>query len=99
MTAVYLDDILVTGRSVAEHHTNLEQVLHRLQEAGRRLKREKCAFIQQSVTYLGHVLDADGIHPTAEKFTAIKEAPAPCNVTELRSYIGMLNYYHMFSET
>ena len=96
MTAVYLDDILISGKSEQEHNANLELVLNKLQKAGLRLKKSKCAFLQKSVTYLGHRIDADGIHPTQEKLTAIEEAPAPQNVSELRSYLGMLNYYHKF---
>ena len=49
-----------------------------------------------SVIYLGHRLDAEGIHPTAEKVRAIQEAPAPTNVTELRAFLGLVNYYSKF---
>lgn len=96
MTAVYLDDILVTGRTEGEHKSNLLRVLQRLQDAGLRLKKGKCLFMQSSVTYLGHRIDSEGIHPTSEKLEAIARAPAPGNVSELRSYLGMLNYYHRF---
>ena len=45
---------------------------------------------------MGHVIDADGLHPTEDKVKAIKEAPRPRNVAELRSFLGILNYYHKF---
>ena len=45
------------------------------------------------ITYLGHDIDATGIHPTQEKIRAIKEAPIPENVTELRAFLGIVNYY------
>ena len=93
---VYFDDILVAGSSVSEHLSVLEQVLSRLLESGLRLKKEKCHFLVKSVTYLGYQIDATGIHPTSEKIRAIKDAPTPRNVTELKSYIGLLSYYSRF---
>ena len=61
MTVVYLDDILVTGRTPEEHDRDLATVLTRLQRAGLRLKNDKCASRQKSCTYVGHVIDAECI--------------------------------------
>ena len=93
---VYLDDILVTGPTEEEHLAALEEVLRRLQAAGLRLKREKCIFMAPAVTYLGHKIDAQGLHPMPEKVKAVQEAPKPHNVTELKSYLGLLSYYSNF---
>ena len=93
---VYLDDILITGATVEEHLRTLEEVLKRLQEAGLRLNQDKCFFLRPSLEYLGHIIDKDGIHPTAEKTRAIKEAPQPKDVTQLRSFLGLVNYYGKF---
>ena len=92
----YIDDILVTGTTVAEHDSNLEEVLKRLQEHGIRLKQEKCSFFKDSVEYLGHRISANGVHTTKEKTQAIIEAPEPKNIQELRSFLGLLNYYAKF---
>ena len=46
-----------------------------------------------SVTYLGHKIDKDGIHPLAEKVQAVQKAPEPKSVTELKVYLGLLRYY------
>ena len=92
----FLDDVLVTGRTEAEHIANLHKVLSRLQSAGLRLKREKCVFFAPEVVYLGHRIDAAGLHPTTEKVQAVRDAPVPRNVTELKSYLGLLNYYGRF---
>ena len=92
----FLDDVLVTGHTEEEHIANLKKVLHRLQSAGLRLRREKCKFFAPEVVYLGHRINAAGLHPTLEKVQAVKDAPVPRNVTELKSYLGLLNYYGKF---
>ncbi|PIK54921.1 hypothetical protein BSL78_08204 [Apostichopus japonicus] len=74
----------------------LDEVLSKLENAGLRLRKEKCSFMTPSVQYLGHVIDEKGLHPMPEKVKAIKEAPAPRNVTELKSYLGLLTYYGKF---
>ena len=96
MTATYLDDVSVSGCTVEEHHNNLRQVLDRLRDAGLRLRKEKCSFMLPSVTYLGHTIVAEGIHPTKDKLLAVQNAPSTSNVGQLRSYLGMLNYYRKF---
>ncbi len=93
---VYLDDILVTGKSEAAHLHNLEAVLTRPEDAGARLKREKCAFMLPQVQYLGHQISEKGLQPTDEKVRAITEAPTPKDVTQLKSYLDLLNYYTKF---
>ena len=91
-----LDDILVSAANMAEHHERLELVLERLQKYGVRLRFDKCSFMQPRVDYLGHRLDQDGLHPLPDQVEAIQKAPAPTNVTELKSYLGLLNYYGKF---
>ena len=93
---VYLDDILITGPTEEEHLRNLAQVLQRLESAGMRLKRQKCAFLLPSVAYLGHVISQEGLHTEESKVRAIVDAPEPTNVGELRSFLGMVNYYGKF---
>ena len=60
---IYMDDILVTGKDME----NLSAVLQRLQQYGLRIKREKCSFCQQSVQYLGHIIDSEGIRLCEER--------------------------------
>ena len=81
--SIYLDDILVTGTSEAEHLDTLDQVLNHLKTAGLRLKQRKCAFMLESVNYLGHKISQKGLQPTEEKVRAITEASPPTNVSQL----------------
>lgn len=94
--ACYLDDILIAAPTVKEHDALLLKVFQRLQESGVHLREEKCQFSQEQVEYLGYLIDATGIHPTTEKVRAIKEAPKPCNITQLRAFAGLINYYGKF---
>ena len=87
---------MVTDTSEADHLSHLEEVLGRLQEEGIGLRRDKCHFFQPLVTYLGHHIDAKGIHMSTEKVKVIKDAPVPQNVNELRSFLGLVNYYGKF---
>ena len=61
---VYINNILVTGKTPEEHLHNLDQVMHRLQQAGATLKESKCTLAAPSVEYLGHIIDKDGLHPS-----------------------------------
>lgn len=94
---VFLDDIVITGKG-EEHINNLHKVFQRLQAHGLRVRKEKCSFFQDSVTYLGHVIDKNGVRTCPDKVKAILNTPAPSNVSELRSFIGMVMYYAKFLE-
>ena len=79
-TVAYLDDILVTGATEDEHDRNLEAVLARLSAYGFRGRRDKCEFYKQSVTYLGHVIDRNGVQVNPKKVQSIVEMPEPSNL-------------------
>ena len=92
----YLDDILISGSTQQEHLDNLRQVLQRLEQYGIRARRSKCAFMCEAVEYLGHRVDAEGLHTLDTKVTAVLEAPSPQDVQELRSFLGLIHYYGKF---
>ena len=71
-------------------------VLSKLQEVGLKLSKSKCTWFTEQVEYLGYRIDANGIHPTDDKLKAIKDAPAPKDVSQLKSYLGLLNFYRKF---
>ena len=85
-----------TGANEQEHLANFEEVLRRLQFHGITLKQDKCKFVCDHVEYLGHIVDREGLHVTPDKINAIVNAPKPQNVTELRDYLGLVNYYGKF---
>ena len=89
----YLDDILMVGGSQEEHDQRLDTVLDRLSKRGVRLQKEKCLFSAPEVEYLGHVVSEKGLRPIESKYRAIRDAPQPQNLTQLKSYLGLLNYY------
>lgn len=95
-TVAYMDDLLVTGESEVKHLQNLEAVWDKLQTAGVRLKQPKCVFMATEVEYLGHKITAEGLHPASDKVKAIAEAPQPQNVSQLKSFLGLVSYYSRF---
>ena len=68
----------------------------RLEKAGLRVRRDKCKFMVDSVTYLGHQIDPKGLHPLSDKVQAVKDSPSPRNVYELKAHLGLLTYYDKF---
>ena len=82
---IYLDDILV-------HSPHLLEVFNRLAATG--VHGKKCRIGMSSVTYLGHVFSAQGMAPDPNKLQADQEWPAPCNVTDVRQFLGLASYYH-----
>ena len=93
---VYLDEVLVLGRMLDEHNTNLAQVLEQLREAGLRLKPSKCSFAMKEIEYLGHVVSEEGIRTAKSKLEAVKQYPVPKDVKSLRSFVGLVSYYRCF---
>ncbi|CAF1460993.1 unnamed protein product [Adineta ricciae] len=95
-TVAYLDDIIVTGCSELDHLKNLKNVFARIQDFGFKINKQKCSFLQSEVEYLGFVVNSDGIHTSTSKTVAIREMPQPSNVSQLKSFLGMVNHYAKF---
>lgn len=92
----YLDDILIKGEDLESCKENLYKVLERLSNYNVKVNLSKCKLFETEVDYLGHRVDKDGLHPSSEKVEAIVNAPEPTNITQLRSYLGLLNFYSKF---
>ena len=93
---VYLDDVLVLGRSLEENLHNLKDVLDAIRDAGLKLNSNKCVFARPSVKYLGYIISADGIAPDEEKVKAVEQFPVPTDVSSLRRFLGIVGYYRRF---
>ncbi|XP_049271184.1 uncharacterized protein K02A2.6-like [Rhipicephalus sanguineus] len=91
----YIDDIIIFGRTESEHVRNLEQVLLRISEAGLKLN-DKCIFNASELSFLGHLVSAEGIAPLQAKVDAIVHASTPTDVGMLRSFLGLVEYYAKF---
>ena len=87
------DDILVFGKSQAEHDTALEAVFKRLNDKGLTVNKKKCLFNQDKISFFGLVFSAEGVSPDTRKVDAIKNASPP---KEERSFLGMTNYCARF---
>ncbi len=93
---VYLDDLIVFGRSLEEHEERLMRVLDRLEEVGLKLSLDKCQFCQPRVKYVGHIVSADGVATDPEKLEAVSKWPKPTDLKSLRSFLGFCGYYRRF---
>lgn len=90
---VYLDDIMVTSSSFAEHLEHLAVVFHRLRDFGLTLHRKKSKICAKVVEYLGYQLTEDGIAALPNKVAAITAIAPPRNRREVRRFVGMVNFY------
>jgi len=79
-----------------EHLEQLVAVLKRLEEYGLKANREKGKFLRSFLEYLGHVISAEGLHQSPKKVKAITEMLKPQDVTQLRPFLGMVQYYAKF---
>ncbi|GBG91862.1 hypothetical protein CBR_g53753 [Chara braunii] len=93
---VYLDDILIFGRTVEEHVAHLDEVLSLLRQHKFKINEEKCEFGRTRILYLGHEISTEGLKPDDAKVANIRDLPRPQSVTEMRSFLGMTDYYRTF---
>lgn len=93
---VYFDDVVVSGKDKLDHDRNLCEVLRRFQECGLTVNKEKCEFAKTEIHFLGFRLDSQGLRASEKKIKAILAMSTPENQAELRSFLGMINYYSRF---
>ena len=93
---VYLDDIIVFSEDIGEHLKRLELVFRKLREHGLKIEPKKCQFFCSKVTYLGHVVSAEGVATDPSKTEVVTNWPEPKTLKELRSFLGFASYYRKF---
>ena len=93
---VYLDDIIVLGRTFTEHLSNLGSVFSRIRDAGLKIKPEQCSFLKEKVKYLSHIVSKEGIAADPEKTATVKTWPTPTSTKEVQQFLGLANYYRRF---
>jgi len=96
MTGSFLDDGLCSGITDQQHLENLRKILARMRKANYRLSREKSEFMREKLSYLGHIISKTGIHTDPAKVEDIMNIPKLKDVSELRSFLGLINFYGKF---
>ena len=92
----YIDDLLIASTSHEEHQDHLRQVFQRLNNYGVLINPSKCEFGVDTLQFLGHHIDREGIRPLAEKVQAVWDFPLPSSHRKLRAFLGMVNFYRRF---
>jgi hypothetical protein len=95
---IYLDDIIVFGRTFQEMLDNLRLVLQALANAGAVLNLQKCNFLATKLEYLGHIIDQTGIHPNPKTTEAIRLFPRPESPKQAKRFLGLAGYLRKFSQ-
>lgn len=93
---LYLDDLIILGKSISNHNKNLVDVFERLRRINLKLNPSKCNFLRKELLYLGHIVSSDGVLPDPTKIDIIKNYPVPKNVDEVRRFVAFANYYRKF---
>ena len=93
---VYIDDLIICSNILEEHKNKFNLVMKRLREANLKLQLEKCEFLKNKVSYLGHVLSEKGLNPDPRKIEAVKLFPQPKNMKNVRQFLGLAGYYRRF---
>ena len=93
---VFIDNILVYSKDAWEHEQYLKIVLQTLREKKLYAKLNKCDFWIKEVSFLGHIMSAEGIRVDPTKVEAVVNWKPPRNVTEVRSFLGLIGYYRRF---
>ena len=94
--SIYIDDIIFWSQTFEEHLNHLSQIFDRFKKANLKLKPTKCHFAKPEVLYLGHIISKDGIKVDPSKTNAVKTFPMPRNQHDIRSFLGLCNYYRKF---
>ncbi|KRX34141.1 Retrovirus-related Pol polyprotein from transposon 17.6, partial [Trichinella murrelli] len=93
---VYLDDIVIFGRTFQEHLNNLAEILQRIRQSGLKLKPAKCRLCAKEIPFLGHIVYRDGVRTNPSKTEKVASWPTPTSTSEVRTFLGLASYYRRF---
>ena len=92
----YLDDVIIFGSDFQTTLDNLRAVFSRLRSANLKLKPSKCTFFQRQVAFLGHIATESGTRCDPEKIKAVLNWPRPSSSKEIKSFLGLVNFYRSY---
>lgn len=95
-TLVFVDDILCVSKTFQEHLVHLKNIFEKFRNANMTINIAKSEFGKEEVKFLGHVISTKEISTDPEKIEAIQKFPAPRNIKQLKSFLGLANYYSKF---
>lgn len=93
---IYIDDVLVYSKNFSQHLSHLQQLFDHLRSAYLKLHPAKCAFATKSIKYLGHIVSKDGVRVNPENVEKVKNFKRPTNAKQVRSFLGLTNFYRRF---
>ena len=93
---VYIDDIIVYGKTIEEHNKNLRILFERLRQVGLKLQPDKCEYLRPELEYLGHVISEHGIQPNPDRIEKVRTYPIPKTPKEIKQFLGLVGYYRKF---
>lgn len=93
---VYLDDILVYSKTPQEHEVHLRKVLSLLEKEQFYAKLDKCSFNKPELKFLGHIIGRHGMKVDPKKVEVVQNWPLPTDATQIRSFLGLTNYFRKF---
>ena len=94
--SAFLDDVIAKAKTAEELLRLLEKLFERLRNYGLRIREEKCHFMMSKIKYLGFVIDKNGRRPDPSRIEAIEKMPPPQDLTQVRAFLGLINYYGAF---
>jgi hypothetical protein len=93
---VYMDDMLILGETLSEHHAKLREVFEQFRKFNIKIEPDKCEFLRPELAYLGHVISKEGVKPDPKKVEAVVRFPVPEKVKDVKAFLGPTGYYRKF---
>lgn len=93
---VYMDDIIIFSKNEEDHYKNIDAIFRTLRLSNMKVQLDKCEFLKKEVEFLGFIISDKGIKTNPKKVEAILNFPTPKTLKDLRSFLGLSNYYRRF---